>query len=402
MISSKALGERIVEARKAAGLTQADVAKLLGMSRPTLIAVEKGTRRSSDEEIVKIAEVLGTSVHSLLRNHGVSGGAAPRFRLAPNTAMSQSVMEAVARLEKLGRDYTLLEKICGVPSVPALLESVYTFQQRNHDTAADSSIAGHRAAEFVRSTLRVGDGPFLEIDERLEAAAGVRIFYIDLPSKVAGIFLWGDEIKGCIGINAGHRHERQRWSVLHEFGHYLRDREAGDILTDDVPSRLDASEVFAESFARSGLMPEAGVRARFGECQRGSGGFTVADLVSLAYEFQVSFQAMCMRLEEIGPLPRGTYERLTARRFSPEAGKTELGLPQLPKHDRLPRRYTQLAVTAFDRAEISESELADFLRVDRITARGIVLDWLVDAENGTDALSLASNILQVVSGEVRR
>jgi len=38
------LGRRIAEARTARGKTQEDVARLLGYSRPTSIAIEKGTR----------------------------------------------------------------------------------------------------------------------------------------------------------------------------------------------------------------------------------------------------------------------------------------------------------------------------------------------------------------------
>ena len=43
-IDPKLLGQRLVEARKARGVTQEDAAKHLECSRPILIAIEKGTR----------------------------------------------------------------------------------------------------------------------------------------------------------------------------------------------------------------------------------------------------------------------------------------------------------------------------------------------------------------------
>lgn len=50
---------RLLEARKAAGLTQQEAAAQLGVSRPTLIAIEKGTRQTKPEELVKLAALYG-------------------------------------------------------------------------------------------------------------------------------------------------------------------------------------------------------------------------------------------------------------------------------------------------------------------------------------------------------
>ncbi|MEZ4453013.1 MAG: XRE family transcriptional regulator [Nannocystaceae bacterium] len=373
MISTQQLGARIAEARKAAGLTQAEVAERLGISRPTLIAVEKGKRRPSNTELVRFATILETSVHLLVRERTVSGGVSPRFRLSGSLS-SPELSSAVSSLEALGRDYALLEQICDSRSTLPPLESVRTYHVQESDTTEGAALAGEQAAELVRSVLRVGNGPLSNVEDRLEAAAGLRIFFIKLPSKIAGIFIWGDEIRGCIGVNAAHPRERQRWTVMHEAGHYLRDREAGDVLPIALP-RLDPSEAFAEAFARNGLLPSSGVSARFGE-RRGRGdGFTVADLVSLAHEFGVSFQAMCLRLEELGLLRRGTYDRLAVKRFQPENAKAELGLEPQTRKERMPRRFVQLALTAYEKAEISEGELANFLRIDRLDARRVYSEW---------------------------
>ena len=52
-IDPRILGGRIAEFRKACGKTQEETGKHLGMSRPTYIAIEKGTRRCTPDEIVK-------------------------------------------------------------------------------------------------------------------------------------------------------------------------------------------------------------------------------------------------------------------------------------------------------------------------------------------------------------
>ncbi len=66
-IDPRILGQRIAEARKARGKTQEEVAVLLGCSRPTYIAIEKGDRTAKSEEIIKLASFLGRQVHELIR-----------------------------------------------------------------------------------------------------------------------------------------------------------------------------------------------------------------------------------------------------------------------------------------------------------------------------------------------
>lgn len=61
-----AIAERLREARKAAGLSQGQVAKLLQMHRPTISEIEAGNRRVSAEELVKFTETYDVTVSWLL------------------------------------------------------------------------------------------------------------------------------------------------------------------------------------------------------------------------------------------------------------------------------------------------------------------------------------------------
>ncbi len=61
-----AIAERLREARKAAGLSQGQVAKLLQMHRPTISEIEAGNRRIPAEELVKFADTYDVTVSWLL------------------------------------------------------------------------------------------------------------------------------------------------------------------------------------------------------------------------------------------------------------------------------------------------------------------------------------------------
>lgn len=60
-----AIAARLALARKQAGLSQAQVAKMLGLHRPSISEAEAGRRRISAEELTKLANIYGVSINWL-------------------------------------------------------------------------------------------------------------------------------------------------------------------------------------------------------------------------------------------------------------------------------------------------------------------------------------------------
>ena len=60
--------ERLKDLRKQAGLTQVDVAERLGISQPAYASWERGVKKPTQENLVKIAQVLNVSVDYLVGN----------------------------------------------------------------------------------------------------------------------------------------------------------------------------------------------------------------------------------------------------------------------------------------------------------------------------------------------
>ena len=60
------IAERLREARKLAGLSQGQVAKILGLHRPSVSEMEAANRRVSADEIAKLAEIYDVSVAWLI------------------------------------------------------------------------------------------------------------------------------------------------------------------------------------------------------------------------------------------------------------------------------------------------------------------------------------------------
>ncbi len=60
------IGKKLKKLREQLGMSQQKLARLLGLSRPTISQIEHGERRICAEELVKLSEIFGFSVDSLL------------------------------------------------------------------------------------------------------------------------------------------------------------------------------------------------------------------------------------------------------------------------------------------------------------------------------------------------
>ncbi len=60
------MNERLKNARKYLGLSQEFVARQMGLSRPTISAIESGQRKVSAEELARFSELYGISMDELL------------------------------------------------------------------------------------------------------------------------------------------------------------------------------------------------------------------------------------------------------------------------------------------------------------------------------------------------
>lgn len=366
------LGKRLVLARKRRGLTQDFVAQELGLSRPTFIAVEKGQRAPTDEELVKLAELYGRSLHELVRHEMPAVELQPHLRaiISAKPEDASEVDAAIDELEKLASDYRGLERLMKAPLLTSYPPE-FPIPSRGgiEEWAEDAAIR-------ERSRLGLGDQPVLFLRDLLESEVGLRIFYWPMPSSISGLYAYSAESGPCLLINRKHPLERRRATIAHEYGHFLTERYKPGVNYLNGSPRKPASERFVDAFGMAFLMPRTGVRRYAAEIVRSSGDFQVADLCRLAQIFYVSVQAMALRLEQLKLISEGSYDYLLERGFKPQTARSELGLEERSESDSpFPTRYLVLALRAFDEELISEGQLARFLRTDRIEARRLVSEW---------------------------
>lgn len=396
------LGARLREARRDRGLTQIQTAEALGVARTTMVAIEKGERRLKPDELIRLARLFGRKLSGLLRPGAPVEDFAVQLRrsLPPDASLETELMTHIHAFERLCDDYRELERLLGAP-----------MSRRDPPVVPIEGLDPERAAEDVasaeRNRLGLGDAPILGLRTVLEEDVGLRIFYLDLPPRVAGMFAFTQEYGGAIAINQNHPPDRRRQAMAHEYAHYLTQRYRSEITLSDRYRRRPPAERFAETFARAFLVPAAGLRRRFNEIGRrrkleGRGSPTPADLCQLAHFYFVSLEALTHRLEDLGLIRAGTWQHLQQRGVRVEEARRLLGLEEHPAEGhRVPSRYRYLAAEAWHRGEISEGQLASLLRLDRLSARRLVREIGLQPQADGEADGTSDLFLPLAAGEFR-
>jgi Zn-dependent peptidase ImmA (M78 family) len=242
----------------------------------------------------------------------------------------------------------------------------YRYGSRRLDQDAES------IADAERRRLSIGDGPALKLRDMLEHGAGLRIFHLPLPSTLAGLYGYTEEAGPCVATNARHAHVRQRWTLSHEYGHYLTRLDHPEA-TKTSYVRIPEHERFADRFASAFLMPRAGLERRLRELEGEEQRLTVADMLLLADEYEVSLQALVLRLEDLHLVAAGAWDTLSHAGVNIKAASEALGMRARPADTAVfPKRFVYLVLESYAKALLTERELANLLDADRLEARKVV------------------------------
>src|SRR5207244_815962 len=108
--------------------------------------------------------------------------------LSPDAPVEEQVEPGTWEFQRLCEDYLELERICGAPLPRGYPEPYRTGGGVSPEASAED------AANAERSRLGLGDGPIPNLRELLESDVGLRIFYLELPSKVAAMFAYTEQL----------------------------------------------------------------------------------------------------------------------------------------------------------------------------------------------------------------
>lgn len=274
------LGDVIETARRARGMTQAQLAASSGVSQAALSRYEHDLREPEPEVLPRLAKALGVTPSLLLRAGRMPGAVAVDAHMRRGaTAPASAWRRAEARLN-MARLHAR-----------ELFEEVSLRAQRTVPTFDAAEVEPASAARMVRMQWQMPLGPVRGLISWMEAA-GCLIVEEPLGVRVDGMCQWvGDH--PVILVSSTAPTDRKRLTLAHELGHL--------VLHSDAPGVDPESE--ANAFAAEFLMPQDVIRQQLRKLNLGR-------LLDLKREWGVSVQALIERAYRLGRLTTGERTRL--------------------------------------------------------------------------------------------
>ena len=343
-VDGDAIGRRIADARTRAQLTQADLARAVGLDRSTLAKIETGARPVRALELARIAEQTDESFEWFVTDP-------PPAVISYRSGIGASTTSSIDRLlEQVARDVALVQSL-GHLEVATLEPS-----ERPEDLAQAGCLAAQaRSRLSLARTGTVTDlvSPMAEI--------GLFVFSEDLGADApdAATTLLGSG--GVSVINSGRAVGRRRLALAHEFGHYL----LADAYTVDwrvgVWDGAQHTERLIDAFARALLLPTESLRQRWSALVASRSVREAAVLI--ASEYRVDMSTLAARLSDLGLASADELAQVRAARTT-QADIIEHDL--LVAYDladtTLPRRYEKSVLALYRAERISPDRAIDLLR----------------------------------------
>jgi len=301
------LGEVLETARRAQGMTQADLAQRAGITQAALSRYENNLREPDAAALQSVAEALGVTVEFLRHAGRARAGMAVDAHMRRRATAPPGVWRQLEAQLNVYRWHA-----------SHLFEEVSIRAEQHVPTIDPFEVSPEGAARMVRSQWRLPAGPVRSLVQWLEAAGCLLIAEDFGTSRVDGLSQWiGDH--PVILINDLSATDRVRLTLAHELGHLILHSAA--VGTDDV-------EAEANAFAAEFLMPADVIRPSLRNIKIGR-------LLDLKREWGVSMQALIERayqLKLLGPAQRTSlYKMFSARGWrTREPGSEDLA-PERPE-----------------------------------------------------------------------
>ena len=338
------VGERVHEARLAAGLSQQELAARVGLERTMLAKIEAGTRRVDALELMQLSSELALPIDHFLRR-------------APEVISRRRAPVVEDTSTGATRDSYLLEA-----ALEAWLRDVRQVIEFGHLTMSPGATCPRRvqsdddarhAALWLRDRLGLGIGPIDSLMEVCERA-GQLVLVTDLPGDGASL-IDGDLAVAVVSKSGDPG--RRRATGAHELGHFI----TGDEYSNDlgVSASRQAREDTIDAFAAELLLPTEALRRERGT----DAGLTRAALVTLAATYRTSWTLTVKQAQQAGAIEKAQAKLLTASRPTRAEFLDAAGWEPLPDLEfiRVPPRYAHAVMSTWREGLVTSARAVELM-----------------------------------------
>lgn len=298
--TGKEIGTRIRDLRKWLRISQTTVGDFLGIPRTAVSALEASKREIGATELIRLSRLFRCDPNSL-------------FGLKPTPVDEAKDIEFQARINNANTTIDEHDK-------KELTNFSVALKALLHNMAPNRL----NAVELVKS--KIPQIAAEEFSKKLKLEPPVDIYSILIQ---VGLYPRFSALNGLAGalvrsqldekqiygvlINSDQMEERMRFSAAHELAHYVLEHlNKKEVVHASPKARWrDAVESDADSFAAELLMPKEFLQKYF---SKHSGQIDAMEVISLADELQVSYQAILHRLLELGHISKVDFESFSSEK----------------------------------------------------------------------------------------
>ncbi|PWW64660.1 helix-turn-helix domain-containing protein [Actinokineospora spheciospongiae] len=331
------LGERVREARLAAGLSQDQLGHLAGLERSKVAKIESGDRRVDALELGRLATALGVPMSHFLEARPPAISRRAPLTADTDTAGARDAYRLDARLTAWLRDVRQVVELDDFRPAAAITSPV----------PVTDAAGARRAAGWLRTHLGLGDEPIPSLMS-ICARAGQLVLVTDLPGDGASL-VDGDIAVAVVGLSQDPG--RRRSTAAHELGHMV----LGDAYSTDLHLGVDREDL-VDAFAAELLLPVDSVRAVGDAVGRPA-------LVELAARYRTSWSLAVRQAEQAGVATRQEAAKLRSSTPTRVEFQEALGWTPQPDLDgvRVPPSYATAVVKAWHRRLITSSRAVELM-----------------------------------------
>jgi Zn-dependent peptidase ImmA (M78 family)/transcriptional regulator with XRE-family HTH domain len=335
------IGDRIKQARQAAGLALRDLAEECGLSAMAISKYERGEITPSSEALLALGKALGVRVEYFFRDHEVALEEVEyrKHKDLPEKEKKRILSEVRDQLERWLELEDFIPTRWSVKfNVPSgLPEKVSSLDEVES------------VAQQVRNSWKLGIGAIPDLIDTLELH-GLKVFATpyDADQKFDGLCAFANGKPVVVVGGKNWPGDRQRFTLAHELGHF--------ILKDRLAKALrEQEEKACNRFAGAFLVPKASAEKLLG---RDRTWIEPRELQLLKEEWGMSMMAWFLRAYDLGIINRDTKKKLWDHFEANDWKQTEPG-KKYPLEQ--PRGFEQLVYRALGEELIGESKAAELL-----------------------------------------
>jgi transcriptional regulator with XRE-family HTH domain len=340
------IGAQLRRARVAAGRSQEQLGRQIGLDRTMIAKCEAGTRKLDALELTRISLALGLPLTYFL--------SAPPAVLSRRRELADDATATGAARD----DFRLEVELAGwLRDVRQLVELRLLVPRPpvRYPGRLDDVECARRAAVWTREQLGVGDDPVPTLVE-VAARLGQLTLVTDIPGVGASI------VDGDVAVAIVSTHgepARRRATAAHELGHMvLGDEYSSDL---GVHSSRDERERLVEAYAAEFLMPTAAIEPRR---ETATAEETRRTLIRHAAHYRVSWTLMLGQALRAGAIDEQSRSVLALHTPTRVEFMEAVGFTPQPDFAaiRVPPGVARAASQAVDQGAITPARAAELTR----------------------------------------